>query len=365
MNNSMKRICFFSGDITRGGGTERVAIQIANALHLQGNYSILFLSLTEQSPEPFFPIEAGISRFSLGKKWMNPGPGYLRYLPKLRRFLKEQRVDVLIDIDIVLDILSLPMKKRLGVKVISWEHFNYDFENSVLYRRLILRYSIKRSDYCVVLTKTDEKRYGQELHRTHAIGTLYNPMPQPDELPTLKLKENLLITAGHLIPAKGIDYLARIAVQVLPTHPDWKWLVLGDGEQLPVLQEAINKYGLQESLLLPGRVPDVDTYLKRAKIFVLTSRREGLPMCVLEARAHGLPCVAFAISGIDELLTDNENGFLIEPYDCTEMSRRLSELMETPSLWERFSQNTLQNTERFSLSHILKEWNHILEQLCK
>lgn len=365
MDKSMNRICFFSGDITRGGGTERVAIQIANALHLQGNYDVLILSLTEQDPEPFFPIEPEISRYSLGTKWLTPGPGYLQYLPKLRRFLKEQKVDVLIDVDIVLDILSLPVKKKSGVKVISWEHFNFDFENSVPYRRLILRYSAKRSDYCVVLTKEDETRYEQELHRTRAIQVIYNPMPIPDELPPFALRENLIITAGHLIPAKGIDYLIRVAARVLPSHPGWKWLVLGDGEEMLILQDAVEQYGLQESLLLPGRVSDVEAYLKRAKIFVLTSRREGLPMCILEARAYGLPCVAFAIAGIGELLTDNTTGFLIEPFDCEEMSRRLSELMDTPSLRECFSQNTLQNTECFSLAHILKEWNHILEQLCK
>ena len=361
----MNNICFFSGDITRGGGTERVAIQIANALHLQGKYHVLFLSLTEQNPDPFFPIEPGISRHSLGKKWLNPGPGYLQYYAKLRRFLKEQQIDILIDIDIVLDILSLPLKKRLGVKVISWEHFNLDFEDTVLYRRLILRYSVKRSDYCVVLTKEDQKCYGRKLHRTHAIQALYNPMPVPDEQPVLEAKENLLITVGHLIPRKGIDFLAKVAAQILPSHPDWKWLVLGDGEELPLLQETIEQYGLQESLILPGRVSDVENYLKRAKVFVLTSRKEGLPMCVLEARAYGLPCVAFQIPGIGELVTDNENGFLIEPFDCTKMSRRLLELMEDADLWERFSENTLQNTECFSLPHILKEWNHILEQLCK
>lgn len=50
----MKTVCFFSGDITRGGGTERVSTMIANALAAQGKYRVLFLSLTEQADRLFF-----------------------------------------------------------------------------------------------------------------------------------------------------------------------------------------------------------------------------------------------------------------------------------------------------------------------
>lgn len=122
-----KTICFFSGDITRSGGTERVATIIANALVAQGKYHILFVSLTEQANHLFFPLDSRISHYALTKKWIQPGPGYLKIIPKLRHFLKQHQVDVLVDIDIVLDILSLPATKRLNTKVISWEHFNYDY----------------------------------------------------------------------------------------------------------------------------------------------------------------------------------------------------------------------------------------------
>ena len=124
----MKKICFFSGDITRNGGTERVSAMIANALAKQGFYEILFLSLTEQAKKPFFPLEKNIRHYALGKKWINPGPGYLKVIPLLRSFLKQKAVDIIIDIDIVLDILSIPAAKGLKTKIISWEHFNYGFE---------------------------------------------------------------------------------------------------------------------------------------------------------------------------------------------------------------------------------------------
>ena len=100
-----KKICFFSGDITRSGGTERVATQLANALNAENTYDICLLSLTEQQKTPFYPVNPDIKRFRLGEKWINPGPGYIPVIGKLHRFLKERKIDILIDIDIVLDVL--------------------------------------------------------------------------------------------------------------------------------------------------------------------------------------------------------------------------------------------------------------------
>ena len=165
-----EKVCFFSGDITRSGGTERVSIQLANALKQDGTYDICFVSLTEQSDNPFYPLDPEIERYHLGEKWINPGPGYLPLIGKLRKLIKEKKIDIIIDIDIVLDVLSIPAARGLNTKVVSWEHFTADFELSVLYRRMILKYSVKRSDYVVVLTDGDLEEYNNRLGRKNAIS---------------------------------------------------------------------------------------------------------------------------------------------------------------------------------------------------
>ena len=95
-----KKICFFSGDITRSGGTERVAVQLANALQEDHTYDICVISLTEQQEFPFYPLHPEINRYRLGKKWINPGPGYLPLIGKLRKFLKEQLAEIAPEADI-------------------------------------------------------------------------------------------------------------------------------------------------------------------------------------------------------------------------------------------------------------------------
>lgn len=359
----MKTICFFSGDITRGGGTERVAVTVANGLVGQGRYRILVLSLTEQSRELFFPLQDHVEHFALGDRWLNPGPGYLRVIPKLRRFLKEREIDVIVDIDIVLDVLSLPASAGLRTKVVSWEHFNCEYEMSSLYRRWILKYSVKRTDYVITLTERDRADYGKRLGRRQNISVIGNPL-QETACGDKAGRENWLITVGNLVPVKGLDYLGQVAVRILKTHADWKWMVLGEGEERAYLEGLIRENALQEQLCLTGRVSDVGAYLSRAKIYVMTSRREGLPMCLLEAKAFRLPAVSFDVAtGPAEIIEDGINGYLIEPYDCQAMADKLEGLMEDEALWERFSLNACRGLDRFRPEHILKQWNDILEEL--
>ncbi len=360
----MLTICFFSGDITRCGGTERVSTMIANGLMAQGKYRILFVSLVEQQDKLFFPLDEGIEHYALGEKWIAPGPGYLKIVPKLYRFLKDQKVDVVIDIDIVLDILSLlAVRAGLRTKIISWEHFNYMFEKTVLYRKLILDYSVKRTDYIVTLTKRDEENYRRYLKRRKNIRTIYNPMENISEGGNYE-KEKWIITVGSLINRKGTDFLARIAGKVLKKYPDWKWFVLGDGELRGMLEEVQEREGLKERLVLTGRVPNVSKYLQKAQIFVLTSRAEGLPMVLLEAKAWHVPSVSFDImAGPAEMIQEGINGFLIQPFDCEEMVKKIGQLIEDEELRELFCENTQYGIEKFQKENILRQWNEVISSL--
>lgn len=384
----MCKICFFSGDITRGGGTENVAILIANALARQKKYEIIFLSLVEQREAPFFPICSGIRRYHLGERWIQPGPGYLAVLPGLRRFLKEQAVDVLVDIDIVLDILSVPVRGGSGTKVISWGHFSYYFEQESLYRRLIMRFATRRADYCVTINEENRRCYERYLRRGRAVRTIYNPAVSGEhrdavsevvmeaasesalDAVTETVSEavpggNYIFWVGRLVEIKGVDYLAETAERVLKALPGWRWLVAGDGEEREWLEDFVRRQGLEGRLVLLGRVENLKRYYSRAGIFVLTSHSEGLPMCLLEAKSHGIPCVSFDIrTGPDEIIRDGVNGYLVEPYDCGRLAERIVQLASNEELRRQFARNAALDMEKFDLEHILERWNEVFESLC-
>lgn len=359
-----KKICFFSGDITRSGGTERVAIQLANELWKDHTYHVSFVSLTEQQENTFYPLNPNMNRYRLGKKWLNPGPGYIPLIGKLRKLLKEQQIDILIDIDIVLDVLSIPASKGLKTKVVSWEHFTADFELSVPYRKWILKYSVKRSHYVVVLTDGDLKEYQEKLGRKNAICRIYNPVAYRLQKETETKRKNMILSVGRLVPEKGTEYIKETAVKILEKYPKWQWIILGDGIQRENMEEFIIENHLQGRLILEGNVENVDQYLKQASIFAVTSIYEGLGLSLLEARAMKVPCVSFDVKmGPRELIHDGIDGYLVSPFDCNEMAEKIERLINDPGKRSLFAENAFLSMDEFKLDKIIKQWREILESL--
>lgn len=358
-----KKICFFSGDITRSGGTEHVSVQLANSLLADGAYDICFVSLTEQQEKPFYPLSPEIKRYHFGEKWINPGPKYIPLIGRMRKFLKEQEIDIVIDIDIVLDVLSIPAARGLKTKVVAWEHFNCEYEQSVLYRRWISRLTARSADFIVTLTEEDRKNYSTVLGRKSRIRAIYNmsaKMQRKEAVP----RENRIVTVGRLTYQKGTEYLAQVAVSVLKKHREWKWLILGDGEERPILEQAIEENGLENQLILKGTVENVESYLERARLFVLTSRYEGFGMCLVEALKMQVPCVSFDIKvGPSEIISNGQNGVLIPPFDCERMIEAIDDFIENPDRLEEMSANTGIGLERFENRNITEQWKSVLKEL--
>ncbi|MBR1477144.1 MAG: glycosyltransferase family 4 protein [Lachnospiraceae bacterium] len=352
----MTKVCFFSGDITRNGGTERVAITLANELSRDVNFEISFLSLTESGEAPFFDIAPRIKKAYLSDKWINPGPGYLKIMGRLKKYLDKNKPDVIVDIDIVLDVLSVPVAKKMGIRVISWQHFSYMYEFSVTYRRIILKLFTKRADKFVTLTRKGAEVMAKYLSKRDVL-VIPNPMPEVTDIPPYGAKKKQLITIGHLIPIKGIEYIKEISLRLFPMHSDWRWLIIGDGEKEQELREFAETNGIAESLVIIGKAEDVGAYYRESAVYVMTSKTEGLPMTLLEAKAYSLPSVAFDIAtGPSDIILDGINGYLIEPFDTEDMINKLTRLMEEEGLREDMSAHAYDNGDEFKLKNIVDRW---------
>ncbi len=89
------------------------------------------------------------------------------------------------------------------------------------------------------------------------------------------------------------------------------WLI-GEGEKKAEIQALVENYGLCESVKFLGLQSNVYGFLQSADVFTLPSKYEGIPMTLIEAMGTGLPIVATAVGGVPDMLTDKENGLLVE-----------------------------------------------------
>lgn len=361
----MKKICFFSGDITRSGGTERVGTVIANELHRRGQFNISIVSLWEKEKNTFFFLENGVKRYTLFPHPVS-GKRILTYIKEIRKFVNKNNIDVLVDIDGILDLYSITALKKSKCKLVSWEQFNYYVNPNVKYRKIARKMAAKKADAIVVLTDEDKGFYEKETEINTRLVRIYNPIPRKNENATYNLDSKTIISVGRYTEQKGFDMLIDVAKRVFDKHKDWKWLVIGDGDDKDILKEKIAKYKLEKNVILKKNVDDINEYYRKSAMYVLTSRYEGFGLVLTEAKTQGLPCISFNCpAGPKEIIIDGVNGYLVDCFDIDQMAGKINELIENENKRKLFSENALVGTEKFEIENIVTQWSELLKELTR
>jgi glycosyltransferase involved in cell wall biosynthesis len=137
-----------------------------------------------------------------------------------------------------------------------------------------------------------------------------------------------LLFVGRVVFQKGLDVLLAALAQLAPGN-DWHLEIIGDGDPRPALEAEAARLGLAGRITFAGwqRRAEIAERYRAADVFVFPSRDEGMPNVVLEAMASGLPIVATAIAGNEELVRDGENGFLIRPDDAAALAAALGRIL--------------------------------------
>lgn len=359
-------IAFFINDITSSGGTERVTCMISNMLQETCEYNIVIISLNECGGDIKFPLDSQVHTTKINK---TPQLGIYRFpivCARLARLVRRYKIDVLIDVDGILDLYSIPVRLLTRVKLISWEHFNYHQNPDVPYRRLSRQLAGIFASAIVTLTEQDASLYEDNLKIKRAkILTIPNPMSS-HAASTYDSNSKIIISAGRLTYQKGFDMLVNIASEVLPQHPEWKWLVFGEGRDHEKLEQQAKEKGIASQLLFPGRTVYLSKYLEEAAFFVLTSRFEGLPMVLLEAKSHHLPLISFDCeTGPREIIQNEWNGYLIQCFSIETMAQKINKLIDSPSLRILYSQRTSTGNITFYPDYITEQWNKLISSISK
>jgi glycosyltransferase involved in cell wall biosynthesis len=148
----------------------------------------------------------------------------------------------------------------------------------------------------------------------------------PDAVPD---DARILLAVARLTRQKGVDE----AIRALPSLPsDTVLVVLGEGPERGELERLARELGVGPRVFLPGRVPDVAAWLRRATVYVHPARWEGFGLGVLEAMHAGLPVVATRVSSLPELVADGETGLLVPVDDPASLAAAIARALERPEL---------------------------------
>jgi len=142
---------------------------------------------------------------------------------------------------------------------------------------------------------------------------------------------------GLLIERKGYDYLIGAMPKVLERFPESKLVIVGEGDYREVLKTQINRLKLSHNVELIGRQSDVRYWLEKMDLFVLPSLVEGLPTVIIESMARGVPVIASNIPGNDELVFNEETGWLADARSANDLAAKILEALDNPTKYEKIS----------------------------
>jgi len=233
------------------------------------------------------------------------------------------------------------------------------------YKRAYI-YTIENSDKVVLLSKGFFKELKSFVPNfvSDKICAIPNPytLVAPISIPE---KINEILYVGRINTSqKKVDLLLKIWEEIYKKHPDWSLSIVGDGEERYDLEKQATKLGL-ERIKFYGLQNPIPFY-SRAKILMMTSAYEGFPLVLAEAQIFGTIPFAFdSFASVRDIITNEENGFLIEPFNVQQYVKCISELMKNEEKMKIMALNCQKTADKFSIEEVGEVWIELFHKLLK
>ena len=226
------------------------------------------------------------------------------------------------------------------------------------------RFVCRHADMVVTLGDTLRQYVPVTAEGRPLVEFLYNPAPP---IKTKEYAEPFFLFAAYIDSEmnKGYDVLLKAFSLVTECHPEWKLVICGEGD-MAQLQSLIVAHRLQTSVETPGWVSgkEKEYYFSHAFAYCLTSRKEGLPVTVLESLSFSLPVIATPVGCLPEILQDGENALIADIGDADYLARQMCRLIEDPALYDRLSKNgPLLVEEKLSLARFTQKLDFLYQRL--
>lgn len=290
------------------------------------------------------------------------------FTPKMNVALREMRPD-LIHVHSHLFLTSFQAVKngiRNGTPVVVTIHGVMAerrlFINSMqkTYLRTLGSWIFKNATMVICLTKSDANEIMKLGCPRDEIRIISNPVDVDAFRPRPELeKDNIAIWVGRFVFEKGLDTLIKAAKEVVDQNSSVRFILVGDGPLAGRVKHLVTKYQLQKNVALTGAIEPqrVNELLSKAAVFVFTSLKEGLPKVVLEAMSSGKAVVASDIPGVDEVISNGENGILIPKDDPRAFAEGICQIMDDRKLRLKLGVAA----RKYILQY--HSWNKILDEL--
>ena len=169
-----------------------------------------------------------------------------------------------------------------------------------------------------------------------------------------------LVLTGRLAPIKRIDVFLRTVKRIVSEIPAIRAVIVGDGDLYAELRALSRALGIDRNVNFVGHKDDVENWLRKSKVFLLTSDSEGLSLSMMEAMMSGLPAVVSDVGDLGDLVEHGANGYLVPRRSPELFADRVVELLTDARKLEEFSRAARRSALRYETQTTIQRWDSIL-----
>lgn len=271
-------------------------------------------------------------------------------------------------------------RRLYGTKVIYTAHGFHFYDGAPLLSWLLYypaeRLLSKYTDAIITINREDAERVERHFFnirkRYFLLGVGYDEgriKPDKSHIDVLRKELNItsddfvLIYIANLIAGKNHDFLLSCMQRLVKEIPCCKLLLCGDGDMRQHIADRVEMLHLQQHVIFAGFHWSIGDYMNMANVAVSASKREGLPLSIIEEMYSGLPVVATRIRGIKDLIDDGVNGLLYEVDDKDGFCKHIISLYKNEQMRQSLKEREIDGIEKYSAQQIVPQMMAIYNEM--
>lgn len=373
------KILYIYESIACWGGTERILVDKMNNFARMGHD--VFLITYNQGSHPYvFEMDENINKIDLNilthhiykyygfRKLVEFLIRRYKLYKRLYKQIKSISPDIITCIELS-DFCPIISHYNNMPAIIVESHmsnldsFNYHIPN--ILKPLIHfrdKKALRKADGIVSLTNEDAKEWRKYNNN---VVTIPNVVHLNTSSIYSEHSQKNVIFVGRLVRQKGVKSLIEIWKLVHLRHNDWLLDIYGEGELEEWIRNQVNNYSVS-GIVIHKPTSDIQSRYINSSVLVLTSEYEPFGLVIPEAMSCGLPVVSFDCPyGPHDIITDGEDGYLVQPGDYKIFADKVCYLIEHPEERKRMGKNAILSAQRYNPENIMPKWIQLYESLIK
>lgn len=291
-----------------------------------------------------------------------------RIVLKLKELLRENSPHVIHSHRYKENLLGyLCANARERTRFVSTQHGMPEFFgwNASLKHRLMVRlnfFLLAKCFHKVAAVSSDVKRrlVNEWQFSDSKIEIIPNGIPV-EAPPRVRNSDRFVIgSCGRFVPVKDFPFMVAVAREVASRSDEIRFELAGDGPEWETIRQLVKKYGLENRFHLRGFIEDTASFYSGLDLYLNTSVHEGIPMSVLEAMGQSIPVIAPDIGGLNEIIEDGIEGYLVKDREPKAFARKCIGLFSDNGLRAKMGEATRRRAYNdFSSEQMARRYYHL------